>query len=105
VLVQTRQPEHLAVNAAVRGDPAALVADEQRVAAALSLPPHVAVAAISGPGAPALSSSLGAFGVSVTEERGTYLAVAGSHRELCDALAAAGRGNDRVRVEVDPPGR
>jgi primosomal protein N' (replication factor Y) (superfamily II helicase) len=105
VLVQTRQPDHLAVTAAVRGDPAALVADERRVAAALSLPPHVAVAALSGPGAPALATTLSALGVTVTEERKTYLAVASSHRVLCDALAAAGRGNDNVRVEVDPPGR
>ena len=46
VLVQTRQPDHLAVAAAVRGDPSELVADEARVAAALSLPPHVALAAL-----------------------------------------------------------
>ncbi|HEV3328969.1 MAG TPA: hypothetical protein VGZ33_06180 [Acidimicrobiales bacterium] len=105
VLVQTRQPDHPAVNAAVRGDPSELVADEVRVAAALSLPPHVALAALSGPGAAALADALGALGVDVTEERGAFLAVAGSHRELCDALAAVGRGTESVRVEVDPPGR
>ena len=81
VLVQTRQPGHLAVTAAVRGDPAALVAHEAQLAA-----------------------SLGAHGVGVTEDRGVYLAVADSHRELCDALAAVPRGSESVRVEVDPPG-
>jgi primosomal protein N' (replication factor Y) len=104
VLVQTRQPDHAAVVAAVRGDPGALVASEQEVAAALSLPPHVAVAALRGQGAASLAASLLAHGVGVTEDRGAFLAVAASHRELCDALAAVPRPTASVRVEVDPPG-
>jgi len=104
VLVQTRQPDHLGVTAAVRGDPSAIVAHEQHVATSLSLPPHVAIAALSGTGAASLAASLAARGVGVTEDRGAFLAVAGSHRELCDALAEAPRGTEPVRVEVDPPG-
>jgi len=104
VLVQTRQPSHLAVVAAVRGDPAALLAREQQVAASLSLPPHVALAALRGAGAAALAASLLAHGVSVSEDRDAFLAVAASHRELCDALAAVPRPTEPVRVEVDPPG-
>jgi hypothetical protein len=65
----------------------------------------VAVAALSGQGAAALAGSLAAVGVAVTEDRGAFLATAGSHRELCDALAEVGRGSEPVRVEVDPPGR
>ena len=61
--------------------------------------------ALAAPGAAALAESLRADGVEVTEDRGAFLASAGSHRELCDALADVGRGSEPVRVEVDPPGR
>jgi hypothetical protein len=40
----------------------------------------------------------------VSEDAGAFLAVADSHRALCDALAAVPRGTSPVRVEVDPPG-
>jgi len=104
VLVQTRQPDHLAVRAAVRGDPSALVAEEAEVAAALSLPPHVAVCTLSGEGAAALGATLAARGVQVTADRDRLLCVAPTHRELCDALAVAPRPKAPVRVEVDPGG-
>ena len=104
VLVQTRQPDHLAVRAAVRGDPSALVAEEAEVAAALSLPPHVAVCTLSGEGAAALGATLAARGVQVTADRDRLLCVAPTHRELCDALAVAPRPKAPVRVEVDPSG-
>lgn len=103
VLVQTRQPEHLAVVAAVRGDPTAIVEHEAELARALALPPFVAMAALRGRGAAASADSLRARGVTVTEDRGTFLCVAGSHRELCDALSGLDRGTEPLRVEVDPP--
>ena len=102
VLLQTRQPDHLAVAAAVRGDPSALIAHEAQVAAALSLPPHVALCALRGAGAAELAASLAAQGIEVTEDRDRLLCTAASHRALCDALAAASRPSEPVRVEVDP---
>jgi primosomal protein N' (replication factor Y) (superfamily II helicase) len=104
VLVQTRQPENRAVVAAVRGDPAEIVAHEAEVARALSLPPHVALCALRGPGAAELAATLAADGVDVRADGERLLAVAPTHRELCDALAAAPRPSAAVRVEVDPPG-
>jgi primosomal protein N' (replication factor Y) len=104
VLLQTRQPEHLAVDAAVRGDPSRIVAHEAEVARALSLPPHVATCALSGAGAATFGAALAADGVDVHEDGERLVCVAASHRELCDALAATARPAEPVRVEVDPPG-
>ncbi len=105
VLVQTRQVDHPAVEAAVRGAPSPLVTQESRVAESLSLPPHVALCALRGAGAAALADSLRARGLAVEARDDELVVTAPTHQALCDALAAAARPADPVRVEVDPPGR
>ncbi len=104
VLVQTRSPDHPVLDAAGRGDPGRLVADEARLRALLGQPPAVAVALISGPAASEFISGLaGTPGVKVqgpVDE--VWRLVAPTHVELCDALAAVERPAGRLRIEVDP---
>jgi primosomal protein N' (replication factor Y) len=105
VLVQTRQPGHPCVAAAVHGQPEALIAHEAQLARELGLPPHVAVCTIRGDGAGELAEVLARARLEVRDDDGGFVVVAPTHHELCDALAAAPRPAGAVRVEVDPPGR
>lgn len=102
VLVQTRQPHHRAVEAAVSGSPAALLDDEVALAAELSLPPNVAECALHGQGAPAMAAALRAAGLEVHGEGEGFVVVAPTHAVLCDALGRVERPGVPVRVEVDP---
>jgi primosomal protein N' (replication factor Y) len=110
VIVQTRQPDHPVVQAAVRADPGRLTSGELAVRAELALPPTTALAEVSGD-----ADVVAAFGTAVAGqsgvevlplEDGRLLVRAPDHRVLCDALAATGRpagvGGDRLRIEVDP---
>jgi primosomal protein N' (replication factor Y) (superfamily II helicase) len=110
VLVQTRQPEHAALAAAVHADPSRLTDGERELRAGLELPPFAALATVGGPAAQELVAALvgidgrgeveGLSVSSLTDEK--WLVKAPDHRTLCDALAAVPRPAGRVRVEVDP---
>jgi primosomal protein N' (replication factor Y) len=104
VLVQTRMPDHEALQAAAHADPILLAAPERELRASLGLPPFGALAVLRGPGAAAYAERLQAGGEltvsSVDPER--WLVRAPDHTVLCDALAAAPRPAARLRVEVDP---
>ena len=107
VVVQTRQPDHVVISAAERGDPSILAETEHERRRALRLPPYGAQALLSGPGAAQLAdtASEAAVGaeVSVLGPRdGAYLLRAGGHEPLLDLLAQLPRPSERVRVEVDP---
>lgn len=104
VLVQTRIPEHEVLQAAARADPDLLEVSERALRRQLGLPPFGALATLRGPGAAALAAVLGGVaGVTVSAlDPDRWLVHAGAHPVLCDALAAAGRPPERVRVEVDP---
>ncbi len=105
VLVQTRLPRHVAVLAALHGDPAALAAAEEPVRQALAFPPFAALARISGAAAPPFVAALAAqTDVAVGDPAdGRWLVRAPTHAALCDTLAATPRPPGRLRVEVDPP--
>jgi primosomal protein N' (replication factor Y) len=117
VLVQTRAPGHPVIEAALLADPGRLAASEEPVRKALRLPPFAALAVLSGPGALELAGALekldGAEGLVHGEVPGEPLELseladgrwvvrAADHASLADALAAAGRPSERVRIEVDP---
>src|SRR5581483_7975354 len=110
VVVQTRQPDHPVVQAAVRADPGLVATAELAVRTELQLPPVTARASVSGDPEVVRAQGeaiAGRLGVEVVEvEPGRLLVRAPDHRALCDALAAAGRppgvGGDRLRIEVDP---
>jgi primosomal protein N' (replication factor Y) (superfamily II helicase) len=107
VLVQTRVPDHDALLAAARADPAQLSSPEMQLRSSLGLPPFGALALLRGPGAPSyaegLSTGAGWSGLAVSsvgDDR--WLVRAPDHAVLCDALASVARPPERLRVEVDP---
>lgn len=103
VLIQTRQPDDLVIDAAVTADPGRFSADEDARRAAMAAPPHRAEAVVSGPSAPAFVEALGRpDGVAVAGGGGAWRLQADDHRTLCDALAAVPRPPGRLRIEVDP---
>jgi primosomal protein N' (replication factor Y) len=104
VIVQTRIPEHEAIQAAVHGDPQRLADREAMRRRMLRFPPYAAVAVVSGASASAFMDSLGApVGVEVLGPTdGQWMLRADTHEPLLDALAATPRPPGRVRVAVDP---
>ncbi|HZU79372.1 MAG TPA: hypothetical protein VE991_05610 [Acidimicrobiales bacterium] len=106
VLVQTRQPDHPALRAALLADPGVLAEAEAPVRQALGLPPARAMAAVSGPAADVYGVALRDAATPGVEVHGPVDGVwslrAPDHRALCDLLAAVERPPGRLRVEVDP---
>jgi primosomal protein N' (replication factor Y) (superfamily II helicase) len=108
ILVQTRVPDHLVLQAVARGDPAVVADSEESMRRSARLPPFSALASVTGSLAGeytgALRAALTDPGVTFSElPDGGSLLQAPHHRALCDLLAAvprpAGRG---LRVAVDP---
>jgi primosomal protein N' (replication factor Y) (superfamily II helicase) len=104
LVLQTRQPDHEVVQAAVHADPTRVSDAEADRRALLRFPPVVALAAVSGAGAPAYVEALGTpLGVEVLGPAdGRWLLRAPDSRTLADALADVPRPAERVRIEVDP---
>lgn len=104
ILVQTRLAHHEVIQAALLADPGRLAATELARRQALGFPPASAMAAVSGPAAPAFLDAFGRpTGVDVLGPAGgQWLLRASTHQVLCDPLAAVTRPAGRVRVEVDP---
>ncbi len=111
LVIQTRQPQHPVIQAAVKADPTLGVDIERCRRQALGLPPFGAQARVSGAGAEAFVTALrhrqgelpGDTNVSVLGPfEGSFLLRAASHDPLLDLLAATPRPAERLRVEVDP---
>jgi primosomal protein N' (replication factor Y) len=102
--VQTRQPDHPVLEAAVHADPGRVAAVEAPLRRALGLPPYQAMALVSGPAAGDFIDRLGVpLGLRVDGPAdGTWRLVSPSHQHLCDVLAAVERPAGRLRIEVDP---
>ena len=104
LVLQTRQPGHEVVQAAVRADPGLVAVAERDRRRALGTPPYGAQALVAGAGAEELIARLGRPpGVRVrgSPDRG-WLLRAETHEPLLDALAATPRPAARLRIEVDP---
>jgi primosomal protein N' (replication factor Y) len=104
VLVQTRTPDHPALDAAVHADPDRLVRSELPMRRALGLPPTTALAVIGGPAAAEFVAAIpAAADVAVQGPRDDrWRVVAPNHDRLAAVLAEVPRPAGRVRVEVDP---
>ncbi|MEM7092147.1 MAG: hypothetical protein AAF567_04030 [Actinomycetota bacterium] len=102
ILVQTRMPEHRVLQAAVRGDTATLTAELAEQAEAMSWPPAVAQAEVSGAGAEDFVAALGRpLGLSVLGPRNDAWLIRSADRELLvDELARVDRGEDRLRIAL-----
>jgi primosomal protein N' (replication factor Y) (superfamily II helicase) len=108
LLVQTRVPDHPVLAAVARGDPSAVMAEEESIRRSSGLPPFSALAALSGPLAGDYAAALEAAGarrdvtVSDLPDDGRLIRAPDS-TVLSDLLAEvprpAGRG---LRIEVDP---
>ncbi len=113
LVVQTRQPDHPVVQAAVRADPSIVAVIEQDRRRELGLPPYGAQAKVSGPGAAAFIGALREAAGIAGAEPGTEVGVRGprdgefllrarSREPLLDLLARTPRPAERLRLEVDP---
>ena len=106
LVVQTRQPDHPVVRAAVLADPSIVADIERPRRQELGLPPFGAQARVSGPGAEAFIETLREAAGAAVGIRGPldgrYLLRAPSHEPLLDLLARTPRPAGRLRVEVDP---
>jgi primosomal protein N' (replication factor Y) len=109
LLVQTRMPDHVVVDALTKGRPDLVLASESEYRRALSYPPFGALAELTGDDAAlaTLIEGLRSFGIAVFGPAdGRALANAASDDLLADALAEvmpAARALGRVRAAVDPP--
>jgi primosomal protein N' (replication factor Y) len=104
VLIQTRQPDHEVVKAALHGEPDRLVDPESARREILGFPPARAVADVSGAVAERFIEALGQpIGIDVIGPRdGHWLVKAADHEALADALGAVSRPAGRLRIAVDP---
>ena len=106
LVVQTRQPDHPVIRAAVRADPSIVATVEKDRRRTLGLPPYGAQAKVSGPGAEAFIAALRQAAGTAVNIRGPldgrFLLRASSHEPLLDLLARTPRPAERLRVEVDP---
>ena len=105
VFIQTRQPDHPVVKAAVLGDPSRVMAGQLALRQLLGFPPTKAVAAISGAGAEVVAGTVRSLEPTIRVEGpagGPYLLKAPTQAVLCGVLAKVERPAERVRVEVDP---
>ena len=106
LVVQTRQPDHPVVRAAVLADPSIVADIERPRRQELGLPPYGAQAKVSGPGAEAFIEAFREAAGAAVGVRGPldgqYLLRCSSHEPLLDLLAGTSRPAERLRVEVDP---
>ena len=106
LVVQTRQPDHPVVQAAVRADPSIVSAVERDRRRTLGLPPYGAQARVSGLGAEAFIAALRQDEGTEVSIRGpldgSFLLRARSNEPLLHLLARTPRPAERLRLEVDP---
>jgi len=104
LMIQTSLIDHPAIRALAICDPAIASTADDAVRAALGLPPHGAVAVISGAGASTFAQQLaGSSDVHTASDGDRILVKASTVEHLADALSAAERpAGKRLRVAVDP---
>ncbi|MEK7424846.1 MAG: hypothetical protein AAB131_13530 [Actinomycetota bacterium] len=103
LMIQTFEPAHIVVQAAVLADPGRVAAAEAARRRELGLPPFGALARISGTGA---ADFVAATGLAAAEDHDGVLVRADTWDELGPRLAATPRPKgSRLRVEVDPARR
>jgi primosomal protein N' (replication factor Y) (superfamily II helicase) len=105
LVLQTRTPDHVVVQAAVRADPSLVAAAMREQRKALLLPPFRAIALVGGAGAPIIAAQLRELPDAPIVDGppdGPFLVRGRNHPHLCAKLSKIERPSERVRVEVDP---
>jgi primosomal protein N' (replication factor Y) len=105
LVVQTRLPRHTVLDAVLHASPQRVDEAEAPIRRGLGFPPYGALAAVSGPSAPAFVEALGRPpGLDVLgPSEGRWLLRAAGPDQLAHALGAFRWPGGRLRVEVDPP--
>jgi primosomal protein N' (replication factor Y) len=107
LMVQTFIPRHEVLQAVLHADPGRVAAVEDARRRSLGLPPHAALARVSGAGADVFVNAVsGLDGVTVgrASAGSGWLVRAGTNDELAAALLGTTRPTGaRLRIEVDPP--
>jgi primosomal protein N' (replication factor Y) len=109
LLLQTRVPDHVVVEALVQGDPTRVVAAERDYRTVLAYPPFGALAELSGDETALTVAADALRSLTVTvfgPAEGRALVHAPDWPALADALGPAvarGRTHGRLRAAVDPP--
>jgi primosomal protein N' (replication factor Y) len=105
ILVQTFEPRHEVIRAALLADPGMVAAHERERREMLGLPPFGAYAEVSGTGSDEFVDSVPAVdGVVIVGGDGEYVARADDWMVLGRALSAGTRPpGSRLRIAVDPP--
>ena len=104
ILVQTRRPDHPALQATADADPALLSAHDRDLRRQMGFPPYGSLAEISGAAAGTFVERLGGpAGLEVAAMGENRWVVRAADRNLLlDALAAVERPPGRLRLAVDP---
>ena len=104
ILIQTVQPHHEVVQAALHADPGRLVDGERDRRRMLGLPPFGAYAEISGAGSDEFVASIPReHGVVIVGGDGDYVARADDWMALGAAISAGERpAGARLRIAIDP---
>ena len=104
LLIQTRQPEHEVLQAALHANPERLIEAESERRKLLQLPPYSALAQVSGESASEMIETLSRSSeVEIMGPRdGRWLVRADNNDELSKAISNAGRPKGKIRIEIDP---
>lgn len=105
VIVQTRRPDHVVLQAALHGDPDRVAAVESERRQLLGFPPVATIAVVGGTAGERFVERLGrptGIDVSGPDERGLWLVRSRERAVLLDALGAVDRPPGRLRLWVDP---
>lgn len=110
LIIQTRRPEDVVVQAALLGDPSRVARAQRDVRQVFHQPPYGAWAVISGAGADVYVASLkqaldgqdGSVRINRLDDR--FRVTARDHAGLLDVLDAVERPAERLRIEIDPLG-
>lgn len=101
VVVQTRRPDDVVLDAALHGDPDRVARAQRDIRTVFQQPPYGAWALVSGAGAAEFVDALPNT-VRVLRNEDRWRVAAADHATLLDALGATPRPAERVRVVVDP---
>lgn len=102
VVIQTRRPDDPVVQAAVHGDPDRVARSQRDIRKVFSQPPYGAWAVASGAGAAEFVEELREAPLKIDRLGDRWRFSAPTHETLLDALAAAPRPHERLRLEIDP---
>lgn len=106
VVIQTRKPDDIVVQAALHGDPKRVAESQRDVRKVFGQPPYGAWAVVSGAGSETFMERLrlidesGSLRLAQLGDR--WRIAADSHTELLEIINAVDRPAERLRIDIDP---